>query len=145
MGCSADASFGGNGTTSFAINGQTQTAATVSFATEPDGSTTIDNKALNADGTLANETILTTTQTATGINRQLQYDTNGDGQIDRTQYDNTTTIGGVTTEVVSNTDGSGTLLNGTSTATSTAGGVTTVTILRNQTGAIVNGALVPLV
>jgi hypothetical protein len=50
-----------------------------------DGSTTIDNAALNADGSLANETISTTS--ADGLTRTISYDDAGNGIIDHVQSD----------------------------------------------------------
>jgi hypothetical protein len=93
-----------SGTTTFTVQaepgkgeaGATQTAASVSFATDAngytvqstttvnaDGSTTIDNKALTSDGSLANETVSTTS--ANGLTRRLEFDNTGNGVFDQAQ------------------------------------------------------------
>lgn len=81
------------GQTKFTMNGVEHVAAAVSFATEgqgfaiqntdvtnPDGSKTITNRALNADGSLASVTVTTTS--ASGNNRTITFDRDGDGVID---------------------------------------------------------------
>jgi len=53
----------------------------------PDGSS-IDGEALNADGSLANETISTTS--ANGLSKTITFDWNGDGVVDQVQSDEET-------------------------------------------------------
>src|SRR5262249_44892558 len=97
-----------------------------------DGSTTIDNKAFNPDGSLANETIGTTSADGTFV--RLAKDSNGDGVIDR--YEIVTTgvnANGSTSETCYNYDGSGVhVLN--RTVTTTSADLKTVTIDRDSTG-----------
>jgi len=109
-----------DGQTSFTrTNGTTGTAAAVTFAYDAaghalqtttthnaDGSTTIDNKALNPDGSLANERILTTS--ADGKTKTLSVDLNGDGVIDQIQTDVTVTnADGSTTQTVTDKNAAG--------------------------------------
>ena len=74
-----------------------------------DGSTTIENTAANADGSLAGTT--TSTVSADGSSITLEVDANGDGVLDRVQTDVTVINGdGSTTRTVKDYDGSGTIL-----------------------------------
>jgi hypothetical protein len=133
------------GTTTFTrADGTTGKAATVAFAADragytvqstttvnADGSTTITNRALYADGSLAQQTVLTTS--ANGLSRTLRYDTTGNGVFDRSQTDNTVINADLSrTETVSNFDGSGKLVSRTTTTTSANG--QTVTIARDIDG-----------
>ncbi len=125
-------------------DGTTGLAADVAFATDPngyvtqqsvthnaDGSTTIDVKALTAGGSLANETVETTT--ANGLNRTLRFDDNGDGVFDHVQTDNTVVnADGSRTETVSDFTGAGRMFGSTATTTSADGN--TVTIRRDLDG-----------
>ena len=54
-----------------------------SITRNADGSTTIDVKAFNPDGSLANETVSTTS--ADGLSRVLKFDHSGNGIFDKTQ------------------------------------------------------------
>ncbi|MGQ0682915.1 hypothetical protein [Bradyrhizobium sp.] len=66
-----------------------------------DGSTTIDVKAVNPDGSLASETVTTTS--ADGKSRTLMFDDNADGVVDRIQtVDASTAANGAVKETVSN-------------------------------------------
>jgi uncharacterized protein YcsI (UPF0317 family) len=130
-------------------DGTTGAAADVSFAYDAngyatqqttaanaDGSTSIDVKAFNPDGSLANETISTTS--ADGLSVTLQYDHTGDGIFDQTQTDVTVNNpDGSQTETISNFDVSGALRN--RTATTTSGDGKTVTISRDLTGSGIVG------
>jgi hypothetical protein len=121
-------------TTFTTTSGTTGTAATVTFATDPngfaventttvnaDGSTTIDNKAFNADGSLANETI--STISADGLSKTIDFDDSGNGIIDHVQTDNTVlNADGSTTETLSDFNGAGVLEDSTVTTTSADGG-----------------------
>ncbi|MBR0900708.1 hypothetical protein JQ616_37630, partial [Bradyrhizobium tropiciagri] len=105
----------------------TQTSTTVNS----DGSTSIDVKAFNPDGSLANETVSTTS--ADGLSVTLQFDDSGSGLFDRSQTDVTTNNSdGSRTATISTRDAAGTLLNGSITTTSADG--KTVTIDRDLTG-----------
>ena len=96
-----------------------------------DGSTTIDNKAVNPDGGLANETIGVTS--ADGRTRIVSFDGNGDGVIDRIQTSVTVlNANGTTTETLTNKTGAGRLTDQSVTATSADGN--TITILRDANG-----------
>ena len=134
-----------NGETTFArTNGTTGTAAAVSFAYSGadysvqqsvthnvDGSTTIDNKAYNPDGSLAQEIVTTTS--ADGLTKTTSFDWNGDGVVDQTQTDVTVVnADGSTTETLTDANGSGVLLDKTATTTSANGLI--VTIARDTTG-----------
>ena len=140
-------------TTYTKTDGSTGTAATVTFAADPNGyvvasttttdattgAVTVDNKALNADGSLANETISTTS--ADGLTKTIDYDLNGDGQVDLIQTDDTVVSGGVATETLTDATIGGVLLDQTVTTTSTNAttGVTTVTIDRDANGSVAGG------
>lgn len=140
-----------DGTTTYTrTDGSTGTAATVSLASDAqgykltqavtnnvDGSTTIDNKALNPDGSLSNETITVTN--ADGKTRVLSFDDNGDGVIDRIQTDVFSTTGdGAVSEIVSNYQGGSLatayLADRTVTTTSSTAGGKTVSIDRDTDG-----------
>ena len=135
-------------TTFTKADGTTGAAADVALAFDPngyatqqtktvnaDGSTSIDVKALNPDGSLANETISTTS--ADGLTKKLQYDHNGIGTFDQVQTDATVNnADGSQTETLSNFDVTGALTNKTITTTSADG--KTVTIQRDLHG---NGAI----
>src|ERR1700722_453475 len=124
-------------------DGTTGTVADASFAydsngyatqqtvTTNDGSTSIDVKAFNSDGSLANETISTTS--ADGLTVTLQYDHTGNGLFDQTQTDVTqVNADGSRTVTASNYDVTGALMNRTTTTTSADR--KTVTIDRDLTG-----------
>jgi hypothetical protein len=125
-------------------DGTTGTVADASFAydsngyatqqtttTNSDGSTTIDVKAFNPDGSLANETVRTTS--ADGLSITLQFDDTGNGLFDRTQTDDTVNnADGSKTVTISNYDVTGALTSSTVTTTSADG--KTVTIDRDLTG-----------
>ena len=134
-----------NGETTFTkTDGTTGTAAAVSFAYSgadysvqqsvthnADGSTTIDNKAYNPDGSLAQEIVTTTS--ADGLTKTTSFDWNGDGVVDQTQTDVTVVnADGSTTETLTDANGSGVLLDKTATTTSANGLI--VTIARDTTG-----------
>ena len=78
--------------------------------TNPDGSTTIDDATIHSDGSLANETISTTS--ADGLTKTIAFDDAGNGIIDRRQTD-TTVVGadGSKTETVATTSANGTALS----------------------------------
>jgi trimeric autotransporter adhesin len=112
-----------DGETSFTTtSGTTGTAATVTFAVDPNGyvvqsttttdattgAVTIDNKA-HANGSLANETISTTS--VDGMARTIRYDLTGNGQIDVIQTDNTVISNGVTTETLTDATFAGVLID----------------------------------
>jgi len=133
------------GTTSYTrADGTTGTAADTSFAFEAngyavtqtttvnaDGSTTIDVKAFNGDGSLANETISTTS--ADGLSRTVRFDHNGRGVFDQTQTDATViNADGSRTETLSNFDVAGVLTD--RTATTTSADHATVSIARDLDG-----------
>ncbi len=97
-----------------------------------DGSTTIDNKASNADGSLANETI--STISADGKTTSIKFDDDGDGVIDRFQSDVLVINGdGSKTETLSNYDSSDTILTSKQ-VTGTSSDGKTITISRDFTG-----------
>ena len=104
----------------------------------PDGSTTIDNATLHSDGSLANETISTTS--ADGLTKTIAFDDAGNGIIDRRQTDDTVVgADGSKTETASDLNGSGVLEDSTTTATSADGSL--VTIDRDLDGNRRNGRL----
>lgn len=119
-------------------DGTTGKAATISLAADvagyileqtvtenDDGSTTIDSKALDPDGSVANQTIGVTS--ADGDSRTLSFDNDGDGVIDLVQTDVTVTnADGSTTQTLSNENGGGVLLNETITTKSADGNSTTI-------------------
>ena len=97
-------------------DGTSGTVASVTYATDAngyavrtttsvdgDGSTTVDNRALNADGSLNNET--TSTPPAEGTTRTISYDDSGTGVIDRTQTIVDTVEDGSRVETISDADG----------------------------------------
>jgi trimeric autotransporter adhesin len=97
-----------------------------------DGSTTIDNKAVNADGSIANQTI--SIISADGKSTTITFDNNGDGVIDRVQTDvRVINSDGSITETLQDYDGSGTILIRTQ-VTVTSADLKTVTISRDSTG-----------
>lgn len=88
-----------------------QTVTTVNA----DGSTTVENRALNADGSLNNDTASTTWPTEP---RAISYDDNGTGVIDcRQTVTDTANADGTRTETVSDFDGGGHLRDSTATTT----------------------------
>src|SRR5262249_22608785 len=97
-----------------------------------DGSTTIDNKAFNGDGSLASETISRTS--ADGQSTTISEDSNGDDVIDSIQTKVTVAnADGSSTKTITSFDGTGThVLN--RTVTTTSGDLKTVTIDRDTTG-----------
>jgi hypothetical protein len=125
-------------------DGTTRAVGTVSFSVDANGYavktttsvnagvTTIDNKALNADGSLANETTLVTS--ADGLTRTTSFDNDGDGVIDRVLTDVTVINVGTTTRTQADRNGGGILIDNTVTTTSTTAGVKTVTIQRDERG-----------
>jgi len=97
-----------------------------------DGSTTIDNKADNADGSLANETISTTS--ADGTSRMIKFDNDGDGVVDRVEtIVDVVNADGSITETLKDFDGSGTILSDRR-ITTTSADLKTVTVDRDSTG-----------
>ncbi|MCK1494931.1 hypothetical protein IVB14_32120 [Bradyrhizobium sp. 180] len=134
------------GSTTFTrSDGSTGTAADVTFAHDAsghlvettttvnaDGSTTIDNKALNSSGSLANETISTTS--ADGKTVTISRDTAGNGVINSIQTDVTVdNADGSTTLTITNFDGTGShVLN--RTVSTTSAGLKTTSISRDHTG-----------
>jgi hypothetical protein len=121
------------------------TVADASFAFDPngfvvqpttthnaDGSTTIDSKAFDRAGNLANETISTTS--ADGKSFTLTRDLNGDGVIDSKQTDvSALNADGSTTETISNFNGTGAHLFN-RTVTTTSADLKTVSISRDSLG-----------
>src|SRR5262245_25558785 len=102
-----------------------------SVAHNGDGSTTIDSKALNPDGSVAYEIIGLTS--ADGNTRTLSFDRNGDGVIDRIQTIATVTnADGSKTETLTNRTGAAVLVDTTVTTTSADGKA--ITIRRDVTG-----------
>src|SRR5262249_61577403 len=85
-----------------------------------DGSTTIDSKGLNGDGSVAYEIIGVTS--ADGNTRTLSFDNDGDGVIDRVQTIATVTNGdGSKTETLTNRTGAAVLIDRTGTPTRAPG------------------------
>ncbi|MFT4080223.1 DUF4214 domain-containing protein [Rhodomicrobium sp.] len=134
-----------DGQTTFTrTDGTTGTAATATFVSETagyglktvtthngDGSTTIDNKLLAADGSVASETIQLTS--GDGKSRTLSFDDDGDGVIDRTQSDvNVSNANGSITETLSDKTAAGVLVDQTVTNTSADG--KTIAITRDING-----------
>jgi len=133
-----------DGQTSYTkTDGTSHAVATVSFAIDPNGyavrqsvtnnagATTIDNLALNADGSVANETITTTS--ADGLTKNTVFDLNGDGVTDKVATNVITINGdGSRTETQTEKDGGGILIDKTITTTSADGKATT--IQRDQLG-----------
>jgi trimeric autotransporter adhesin len=96
------------------------------ITTNANGSKTIDNKMLNADGTLASEIIGTTS--ADGKTVTLQFDRDGDKVIDDVQTRVTVVnAGGSEIETLTNTTAAGRLLDKTITNTSADKKVITIT------------------
>ena len=124
-------------------DGSTGTVAAVTYAADAqgyavrttttvnaDGATTVDNRALNGDGSLNNDTSSTTS--ADGTTRTISYDTAGNGVVDRTQtIVDTVASGGARTETVSDYDGQDHLVDSTATTTAPDG---SVFIRRDTTG-----------
>ncbi|AZG75281.1 DUF4214 domain-containing protein [Methylocystis rosea] len=123
-----------DGQTSFTrTNGTTGTAATVTLVYDAagaalrstttqnaDGSKTIDNKSLNADGSVASERILTTS--ADGKTKTLSVDLDGDGVIDQIQTSVTVVnANGSKTETVTDKTAGGAVLARRATTTSADG------------------------
>ena len=101
-----------------------------------DGSTTIDNATIHSDGSLATETISTTS--ADGLTKTIAFDDTGNGIIDRRQTDDTVVAAdGSKTETVSDLNGSGVLEDSTTTTTSADG--SSVTIDRDLDGSGIIG------
>ena len=93
----------------------------------PDGSTTIDNATLHSDGSLATETISTTS--ADGLTKTIAFDDAGNGIIDHRQTDDTVVgADGSKTETVSDVNGSGVLEDSTTTTTSADGSSVTINL-----------------
>ncbi|MEW9309937.1 beta strand repeat-containing protein [Labrys neptuniae] len=123
-GTAADASF------AYDANGYLVTSTT---SHNDDGSTSIDAKATNTDGSLASETI--STVSSNGTNRTIKYDDNGDGVFDRSQTDNTVTnADGSSTETVGNYNADSSLKDRTVTTTSADRGTVTTQIDANGDG-----------
>ncbi|MGJ4907506.1 FG-GAP-like repeat-containing protein [Bradyrhizobium sp. HKCCYLS2033] len=135
-----------NGTTSYTrTDGTTGTAADVTFAydangyrvvktvtTGADGSTTIDNKAYSGAGSLAQETISTTSADGTSV--EIRHDNNGDGVVDATETDVTArNADGSATLTVTNLQGAGARVLS-RTVTTTSADLKTITINRDTTG-----------
>lgn len=96
-----------------------------------DGSTSIDNKVLNPDGSVAYE--ITGLTSADGNTRTLSSDHDGDGVLDQIQTIATVSnADGSKTETVTNKNGAAVLLNRTVTTTSADG--KTISISRDITG-----------
>jgi len=96
------------------------------------GSTTLDSKAYNADGSLAGE--ITSTTSVDGAAVSLAYDGNGDGVIDRRQVDHTVhNADGSTTATVTDENGAGTRAED-RTVTTTSADLKTATIGRDLNG-----------
>ncbi len=77
--------------------------------TNPDSSITVENRAVRTDGSIASVT--TTTTSADGLSRTIEFDNDGDGVVDRVQtIDKVVNLDGSVTETVQNYDGSGTIL-----------------------------------
>ncbi|MDX2263429.1 MAG: DUF4214 domain-containing protein [Hyphomicrobiales bacterium] len=133
-------------TTFTKIGGGTGTAATVSLTYDgqgyavtqtvtnnPDGSTTINNKALDADGRLANET--TTVTSADGLSRTVTFDADGDGVADQIQTIVTVLNGnGSTTETLTNKTAANVVLDSTITTISADRAQTSITRDSNGNG-----------
>ncbi|WP_316172279.1 FG-GAP-like repeat-containing protein [Bradyrhizobium sp. SZCCHNRI3037] len=135
-----------DGTTTYSkSDGTTGTAADVTFAYDADGyvvartttvnadgSTTIDNKAFSSGGSLARETISTTS--ADGKSVIVRRDSDGDGVIDSTETDNTLrNADGSTTLSVTNFQGTSTRVTS-RTVTTTSADLKTITIGRDSAG-----------
>lgn len=140
----ADGSVIAGQTTFTRADGSTGTAADVSLAYDgngyatqqtvthnADGSTTIDVKAINPDGSLAGETVTTTS--ADGLSRVVKFDHSGSGIFDQTQtIVSAVNADGSRTKTISNFDVTATLRDRTVTTTSLNG--QTVTIARDIDG-----------
>ena len=140
----ADGSSIDGETTFTRTDGSTGTVAAVTYAADSqgyavqntttvgaDGTTTIDNRALNADGSLNNDTSSATS--ADGATRTISYDSNGVGVIDHVQTDVTSTDAqGDTVLTISDYDGQNQLKD--STTTTTSADRSTVRIARDLTG-----------
>jgi uncharacterized metal-binding protein len=131
-------------TTYTRTDGTTRAAATVTFAADaeghairttktvnPDGSTTVVNRMLAADGSLASEIL--SKISSNGLTRTMTFDNDGDGVVDRRQTDVTVVNGdGSRTQTLSNSDQAGVLLD--RTVTTTSSDRMTVTISRDTNG-----------
>ena len=140
----ADGSVIAGQTTFTRADGSTGTVADVSLAYEAsgyatqqtvthnaDGSTTIDVRAINPDGSLAGETVSTTS--ADGLSRVVKFDHSGNGIFDQTQASvSVVNADGSRTKTISNFDVSGALRDRTVTTTSLNG--QTVAIARDIDG-----------
>ncbi|WP_400771523.1 beta strand repeat-containing protein [Methylosinus sporium] len=128
-----------NGETTFTrTDGSTGTAASVTLVSnaagyalqtaqsvDGAGTVTVDNKAFNPDGSLANESISITS--ANGNSKTLQRDVDGDGVIDLIQTDSIVTNGdGSKTETLIDVTASGVTLDKTVTWTSPDGRTTSI-------------------
>lgn len=97
-----------------------------------DGSTTLVNRAMNADGSLGNET--TTITSADGKTRTVKFDRDGDGVLDHVQTDVTATGGdGSVTRTIQDYDGSATILARKEVTLTSADGKT-ITVSRDVDG-----------
>jgi len=77
----------GTATTVTLVSGGASHALQTTTSTAANGAVTVDNKALNPDGSLASETISVTS--ANGLSRTLSQDVDGDGVIDLIQTETT--------------------------------------------------------
>lgn len=131
-------------TTYTKTDGSTNTVATVSFAVDEngyvvqqtvthntDGSTVLDNKALNGDGSVASDTVTTTNADGSST---TTFDLNGDGVVDKILTDGTVTntTDNSRTETQTEVDGGGVLIDQTVTVTSADG--RTISIYRDGLG-----------
>ncbi|MGJ5031524.1 beta strand repeat-containing protein, partial [Bradyrhizobium sp. HKCCYLS2038] len=134
------------GSTTFTrTDGSTGTAADVSFAYDAngyvvartiahnaDGSTTLDDKCFNTDGSLAYEIVTTTS--ADGRTVTINKDSTGDGVVDSIQTSITiVNADGSRTKTLTNFDGTGSHVLD-RTVTTTSADLRTVTIQRDATG-----------
>ena len=127
-------------------DGSTGTAADAVFAYDPqgyavrqtrtgnaDGTTTLDSRSFNPDGSLARET--RSTFSADGTSTSRSFDDNGDGVFERSQTDVTVAhADGSTSETIRNYDGSGSALASELRIVTSADGETR-TISRDANGA----------
>lgn len=103
-----------------------------SVAHNADGSTTIISRASNPDGSLAHQTTVTTS--ADGKSRTANFDSDGDGVLDRVQTDVAVVNGdGSVTRTIQDYDGSGTILASREVRVTSADGQT-VTVSRDLDG-----------
>lgn len=101
-----------------------------------DGSTTIENVASRTDGTIAHKT--TSTTSADGTSRTIDFDNDGDGILDRKQTEVRVVNGdGSVTKTLEDYDGSGTILTRRQVTDTSADGKT-ITVSRDIDGSGVN-------